>query len=300
MNQLNNIKKRTSKSWELEKLTLSHNIIDYTSPGLNISKNDTEYVRLHFGLKGSYNFKFTQLNSSFQLSGHHNNIMYSKGLEIEVENKTNLIETFGINFTVESFVAIAKNGNEPLKRFTDKVMNQENAMLSNEWKTNNFKIQAVIKEMIDCSYSDNLKELFLYSKSIELLVMQAELYNKQDLTTYIKSEKDKRKLIGAKEIISARIENPLTLNELAELVNLNEYKLKRGFKELFGTTVFGYIHQNRMSLAKKLLLETSKSAKEIAYEIGYGSPQHFSKAFKEEFGVPPNSIRDTPDFTIKK
>ncbi|GAA4115058.1 hypothetical protein GCM10022393_15010 [Aquimarina addita] len=85
------------------------------------------------------------------------------------------------------------------------------------------------------------------------------------------------------------------MSELSRLVVLNEYKLKRGFKELFGTPVFGYIHQTRMDLAKRLLLDTSKTAKEIAYEIGYCSPQHFSKAFKEQFVISPNSIRNTPD-----
>jgi len=299
MNQPNNIEKIASKSWELDKIHISHNIIDYNSLGVNESKNDTEYVRLHFGLQGSYDFKFGQLNSSFQLSGHHNNIMYSDGLEIQVENKTQRIETFGINFTMDSFVEIAKNGNEPLKRLAEKVMNRENAILSPEWKSNNFKIQSVINEIIHCQYSKELKNLFLLSKSIELLVLQAELYNEQKAQKYIKSKKDKTKLIEAKELLTARIENPPTLSELSKLVALNEYKLKRGFKELFGTTVFGYIHQIRMDLAKRLLLGTSKSAKEIAYETGYGSPQHFSKVFKEQFGIPPNSIRNVPDSTIK-
>lgn len=300
MKQKNNIEKLTSKSWELDKIHISHNIIDYNSAGVNVAKNDSEYVRLHFGLQGAYDFKFAQLNSSFQLSGHHNNIMYSNGIEIEVENKTERIETFGINFTTESFVEIAKNGNEPLKRLADKVMNQENAILSSEWKTNNFKIQSVINEIIHCPYSEELKDLFLLSKSIELLVLQAELYNKQQVNNYIKSQKDKDKLIEAREVITARIDNPPTLSELSKLVALNEYKLKRGFKELFGTTVFGYIHQSRMDLAKRLLLGTSKTAQEIAYETGYGSPQHFSKAFKEQFGIPPNSIRNIPDSTIEK
>ncbi len=299
MNQSSNIEKITSKSWELDKIHISHNVIDYNTLGTNKSKNETEYVRLHFGLQGSYDFKFAQLNSSFQLSGHHNNIMYSNGLEIEVENKTERIETFGINFSTESFVEIAKNGNEPLKRLAEKVMNRENSILSSEWKTNNFKIQLVINEIIHCQYSNELKDLFLLSKSIELLVLQAELYNEHSTQNYIKSKKDRTKLIEAKELLTSRIENPPTLSELSKLVALNEYKLKKGFKELFGTTVFGYIHKVRMDLAKRLLLGTSKTAKEIAYETGYGSPQHFSKAFKEQFGIPPNSIRNVPDSTIK-
>lgn len=298
MAETTNIEKLSSKSWELDKIHISHHIIDYNSLGLNTSKNDSEYVRLHFGLQGAYDFKFAQLNSSFQLSGHHNNIMYSNGLEIEVENKTQRIETFGVNFTTDSFIEIAQNGNEPLKILAEKVMNQENAILSPEWKTNNFKIQSVINEIIHCNYSDELKDLFLLSKSIELLVLQAEMYSKKSSKSYAKSIKDKSRLVEAKEIITARISNPPTINELSKLVAINEYQLKKGFKELFGTTVFGFIHQSRMDLAKRLLLGTSKSAKEIAYETGYGSPQHFSKAFKEQFGIPPNSIRNDTDSTI--
>ncbi|WP_339714286.1 AraC family transcriptional regulator [Cyclobacterium amurskyense] len=298
MEQATNIAKRTSNLWKLNKLQISHNIIDYNSLGLNTSKNETEFVRLHFGLQGAYDFKFTQLNASYQLSGHHNNILYSDGLEIAVENKSKRIETFGINFNTDFFIEIAQNGNESLKRLAEKAINKENAILSPEWKTNNFKIQSVINEIIHCPYSEGLKDLFLLSKSIELLVLQAELYEHQGNKAYIKDDNDRKKLLDAKELLTARIDNPPTLSELSKLVSLNEYKLKKGFKELNGTTVFGYIKHIRMNLAKTLLLETTKTAKEIAYETGYGSPQHFSKAFKEQFGIAPNSIRNFPDSTI--
>ena len=157
-----------------------------------------------------------------------------------------------------------------------------------QWRPNNFKIQSVINEIINCSYTNELKDLFLLSKSIELLVLQADLYNKNIEVSFIKTTIDKQKLFEAKEILLLRVDSPPTIVELSKLVNLNEYKLKKGFKELFGTTVFGYIHKTRMTLAKSLLLGTEKSAKEVAYETGYSSPQHFSKAFKKEFGQTPN------------
>lgn len=295
---LTNVENITSQVWDLGNLNISHYVVDYQNLGVNTAKKDTDYVRLHFGLQGAYDFTFAQLNASFQLSGHHNNIMYSDGLDLVVANKTNRIETFGINMETETFVGIAQKGNEPLKRLADKVINKEHAILAQEWQTNTFRIQSVINEIIHCPYTDNLKDLFLLSKSIELLVLQAELYEEDKGPVHVKSRQDKDKLIAAKEIITDRIDSPPSLNELAKLVALNEYQLKRGFKELFGTTVFGHIHQLRMDLAKRLLLGTSKTAKEIAYETGYSSPQHFSKAFKREFGVPPQSIRKTPDCTI--
>ncbi|MCX2745335.1 AraC family transcriptional regulator [Mangrovivirga sp. M17] len=298
MNKTNNIENRISKTWELDKLSISHNVIDYKDFGRTKSRNDSDLVRLHFGLHGSYQFNYTQLGSSFDLSGSHNNIMYSEGLEIEVENRSQRIETFGINFTSESFIEIAQNGNEPLKRFADKVLKKENSILSNHWKTNNFKIQQVIKEILDCPYQQELKDLFLLSKSIELLVLQADLYQQEENNLFIKTTKDRDKLIEAKELLNSRIDNPPTITELSKLSGINEYKLKKGFKELFGTTIFGYIHKSRMSLAKKLLLGTDKSAKEIAYQTGYNSPQHFSTAFKKEYGISPNSVRVNPDSVI--
>lgn len=296
----NHIKNRISQSWELDEIHISHNIIDYSSSGKIISKDENDWVRLHFGLQGSYDFSYSQLNSSFSLAGHHNNIMYSKGLELEVKNTSERIETFGINFSRDSFIKIGQNGNEPLKRFTEKVINKKNSILSPTWKTSNFKIQQVVQEIINCNYKNELKDLFLLSKSIELLVLQAELYEDENTNQFIKSESDKRKIIEAKELLSRRIENPPSIIELAKLTGLNEYKLKRGFKELFGTTIFGYIHQSRMSLAKKLLLGTDASAKNIAYQTGYSSPQHFSKAFKKQFGVTPKSIRNNPDSTTNE
>ncbi len=299
MHKNNIVENRTSKSWELDKIFISHNILDYKSFGKTTFENDSEFVRLHFGLRGSYRFNYSQLGQSFELSGHHNNIMYTDGLDIEVENKSKRIETFGVNFTTNYFIEIVQNGNEPLKRFVDKVLSKKNTILSNQWKTNNIKIQQVIQEILDCPYKQKLRNLFLLSKSIELLVLQADLYDQQEKHLFIKSKKDKSKLIDAKELLTSRIEDPPTIAELSNLIGINEYKLKKGFKELFGTTVFGYIHTNRMNLAKKLLLGTDKSAKEIAYESGYSSPQHFSNAFKKEFGITPNTVRENPDYTIK-
>ena len=123
-----NIQNIKSRSWDIENMVLNHYVIDYVGPGINRSKNDSEYVRLHFGLQGSYEFSFAQLNARFALAGHHNNIMYTDGFEIEVHNKTNRIETFGINFSIDAFVSIDQNGNEPLKRLCDQVLQKQNAI----------------------------------------------------------------------------------------------------------------------------------------------------------------------------
>lgn len=288
----------TSQKWESETFTISHSVVDYKSLARRRTVNEGEWVRLHFGLSGNYDFSYKQLGASFSLCGHHNNIMYSDGLEIEVANKSHRIETFGINFTVPAFVHIAQNGNEALKRFADTILSGKSAILSPDWRPNSFRLQEVIQEIIHCPYNDQLKQLFLLSKSIEILVLQADVYESQQGTNFVRKQADKQKLFEAKEILDARLDSPPSLKQLSLLIGLNEYKLKKGFKEIFGVTVFGYIHSCRMSLAKKLLLGSDKSAKEIAYETGYSSPQHFSRAFKKEFGITPKRMRNHPDSAI--
>jgi AraC-like DNA-binding protein len=78
------------------------------------------------------------------------------------------------------------------------------------------------------------------------------------------------------------------------MVGLNEYKLKRGFKETFNTTVFGYLADQRLNLAQQYLRDTDKTAAEISAELGYCTPQHFNNAFKRKFGFTPYSVRNNP------
>jgi AraC-like DNA-binding protein len=84
---------------------------------------------------------------------------------------------------------------------------------------------------------------------------------------------------------------PPSLKELAKLSGLNEYKLKKSFKEVYNTTVFGYLSDHRLNEARKKLESSNKSIAEIAYDLGYSSPQHFAKAFKEKFGLTPKFVQ---------
>lgn len=286
------------KQWELNQINIKHSLVNYHDLASQKVSNNNNVVRLHFGLHGNYNFTYNALNTSFELRGEHNNILYSDGLEMTVYNKSKQIETFGIEFETNMFINIAQNGNDALKKLAEDVSSKKSSILSPIWRPNNFKIQQVIQEIIHCPYNQHLQQLFLLSKSIELLVLQAELYEQKNEQVYIKKKSDKDLLFAAKHLLDQRLTEPPTIQELAKIIGMNEYKLKKGFKELFKTTLFGYVHHHRMHLAKILLLDTNKTVQEIAYEVGYSSPQYFNKAFKKNFNFTPNSIRKNPDSTI--
>lgn len=294
-----NGKIRTNQ-WQIEGVLLAHSQVEYEGETTYLGGNDRDTVRLHFGLGGDYDFHYRELGQSYSLRGDHNNMMYSDGIGLEILNKSSMIETFGVEFSKATFLEIAQHGNDSLKQLADRIAKNESTILSPHWRPNTFRMRQLIQSIIDCPFSGALKHLFLLSKSIELLVLQADCYERSPTQPFIKHTADKEKLFAAKAILEANLESPPTIRQLSQQIGMNDYKLKKGFKELFDTTVFGFIHQNRMQLAKQLLLDTDKTAKEIAYETGYSSPQHFSRAFKKEFNTTPNRMRKTPDNTIHR
>src|SRR5206468_11676890 len=111
---------------------------------------------------------------------------------------------------------------------------------------------------------------------------------------FIKTKTDKEKIIAVRDVINEHLTCPPNLSQIAKMVGLNEYKLKRGFKETFNTTVFGYLTDQRLNLAQQYLRDTDKTAAEVSFELGYSTPQHFNNAFKKKFGITPYSVRNNP------
>ncbi len=291
-----NIDTSTTTNWYCDNIKLTHSISNYQKLGNFSTSNNTDFVRLHFGLKGNYEFSYKQLDKRFDLIGGHHNIMYSNGFDIEIENKTFEIETFGIQFPKELFIDFTQNANEQIKRFSENILLGKSDLLSQNWGVIDFSIEQVIRQIINCNYSTELKKMFLLSKSIELLVLSAESYsyseNKKEI--FVKNKSDKEKIVAVRDLINENLNCPPNLNQIAKTIGLNEYKLKRGFKEVFNNTVFGYLTEQRLNLALQYLKDTQKTSSEIAYSLGYATPQHFSNAFKKKFGFAPNSVRNNP------
>ena len=107
----------------------------------------------------------------------------------------------------------------------------------------------------------------------------------------MRTEREETALSAAARILETRCHEDHSLAELSRAVHLNEFKLKRGFKERFGTTVFGFLRQKRMELARELLASESQNVIEVANRVGYSNPSHFARAFREAFGVNPSSFQ---------
>lgn len=149
----------TVTDWFCDEIRLTHTITDYRQPDHMRTSNDSDVVRLHFGLKGDYAFSYKQLNRSFDLVGGHHNMMYSDGFEIEVQPKAATIETFGVQFPKALFIAFTQTGNEYLQRFCEHVMAGKHALLSENWGPIDVATQQVIGQIMHCRFTGTTEEI---------------------------------------------------------------------------------------------------------------------------------------------
>ncbi len=145
--------------------------------------------------------------------------------------------------------------------------------------------QILLRQILNQPYdiNDTLSQIFLESKLLELIYVTANI--KQDDKNKPLSSDDIKCIYRAKEILLSDIVNPPSLEELARASATNTFKLKRGFKQVFGTTAYALLRQHRLNKAKELLENGDINISEAAKLTGYKHISNFSQAFKEHFGI---------------
>ena len=155
------------------------------------------------------------------------------------------------------------------------------------------EMKRVINDICECKRSGELKRLHTESKILELLMLQLEQMQSgmSEVDRYMIKTDDLKKITHARDILDAGYTYPPTIIELAKQTMLNEFKLKRGFKEYFGTTIYGYVTRLRMEEARRLIIEEKKTVGQVSAAVGFNHQSHFSDAFKRYFGILPSEIR---------
>ncbi|MEO1295080.1 MAG: AraC family transcriptional regulator [Cyanobacteria bacterium J06636_16] len=145
--------------------------------------------------------------------------------------------------------------------------------------------QRILKQILQWPYQGITRQLYLESKVIELLALHFDPMLTVNCSQQLRTSEIDR-IHQAQDILIQNMTYPPSLSELARQVQLNERKLKEGFRQVFNTTVFGYLTQQRMQTACQLLLR-QQSIAAVAAAVGYGSSTAFSNAFRRQFGISP-------------
>lgn len=105
------------------------------------------------------------------------------------------------------------------------------------------------------------------------------------------SGRDRRRLLEARRHIEAHLAEPLTVSAIAAACGLSETALKKGFRALFGRSVYEHVLQARCARAADLLRDSPLTVRQVAEHCGFSSASHLAKHFAQRFSATPLRYR---------
>ena len=255
--------------------------------------NPNHSVNMSFVLKGSIQSFDRASNLGTVLLGNQHNISYSPGFDGFMEfSDTSTIENFEVSLSPFFFSEHLPNENNFFLDFLKSIHAKKTSRLHDSNLLITHQMRCIISEVINCTKVGTFKKLFLEIKVLELLLLQIEqVLGGKGTKLYSLSATDIEKMYHLKQILDENLDTMPTLKGLSRQLYLNEFKLKKGFKEVFGHTIFEYIKHQKMEMAKRMIVEEKKTIGEVSELVGYKHAHHFATAFKKHYGVLPSSLK---------
>lgn len=277
----------------------SHEIItienDFTL--IRLQSDDTEsfhfkrhvqqgLIQFHFGIKGKAKFIFNEGNYALELKEEKSLLFYNPQKELPMNIELSPSSwVISVIVSIKKFHSLFSNDTENIPFLSEENKDRK------YYKENDISpsMAIVLSQLFHYNLSPSIKNLYYKGKGYELLSLffnRSEDPNAEHCPFLI-DEENVLKIKKAKEIIIANMAEPPSLEELAEQVNLSLKKLKMGFKQIYGDTVYGFLFDYKMDYARQLLDSGSYNVNEVGLKIGYSTGSHFIAAFKKKFGTTP-------------
>lgn len=255
-------------------------------------ESDFETVEMHFDLSGNTLTNISGTNSMhYEFNSNHHNIIYVPGIKGNLHFNTMSTQVLEINLSIPLFKKFIAD-TEIFTDFIRHINQQDPAMLGKHNMPITPAMVSLIRSILDCRKVGMYKRMYLEAKVVELLLLQLEQFAFHDCNSFCSLKPaDMEKMHHARDIIFTRANEVHSLRRLALEIGTNEFTLKKGFKEVFGTTVFGMLSDLKMEEAKRLLSEGEKSISEISEYAGYKNSTHFTSAFKKKYGITPGKYK---------
>ncbi len=182
--------------------------------------------------------------------------------------------------------------NEMMPAISDKILDFRHSSSFSKILALCGRTRMLLEAFLNHSFTGSLENIYVNAQSQMLLLYSLEcMLGEKEVEgfqcKFLTNEADREKIVRAREVLLQHIGEPLTIKELSRKVAINECYLKKGFKEMFGATIFDFYQSQRMEHARYLLYEKGLSVTEVSVMLGYSSISHFSTAFKKHTGLKP-------------
>lgn len=149
------------------------------------------------------------------------------------------------------------------------------------------QMEVILYQMQTTTIHNSLYPLYIKGKIFELLSIHFNRNIETEQCPFLADEENVLKIRKAKEFIIQNMLTPPSLQELADEVGITLKRLKTGFKQIYGDSVYNFLFDYKMEQAKKYLESGQYNINELSLKFGYSTPSHFISAFKKKFGTTP-------------
>ena len=284
---LKNIAKGTTESYTVDEGIILLKQSNDTDVELNYNYNiSKEYIQFHFCLKGFSKFLFNKGSYVFNVKNENSILLYNPDKELPIDllldSKSQVLS---ILISIKKFHGLFSNE-------ADQISFLNNDNIGNKlYKEKNIgpMIAIILNQMYQQSMDLTMYRLYLRGKIFELMSLYFSKDKEMDIEQcpFLADDNNIKKIKLAKEIIISRMIEPPTLIELSKEVDISLKKLKQGFKQVYGSSVFSFLIDYKMQVSKRLLSSGNYNVNEVALKVGYSTATHFINAFKKKFGTTP-------------
>ncbi len=246
----------------------------------------SNFIQFHFCIKGAATFGFNEGNYALPLKEENSLLLYNPQMDLPLnlslqKNSWLLSILLPINkfhglFSTEAdYISFLSEENRDRKYYKDALITPSMAI--------------VLNQLMNYNFHPTIKPLYFKAKTYELLSLYFNRPSDVNIEQcpFLVDEENVSKIKKAKEIIISRMSEPPTLQELADEINLPLNRLKEGFKQIYGDSVFSFLFDYKMEVARQLLATGAHNVNEVGLKIGYSASSHFISAFRKKFGTTP-------------
>ncbi len=276
-------------------LVLIDHKIQTSVPILTTFECDTDVIVMDFILSGERRLWDKRSNETSKLIAErtHNLMLLKKGTYHSIKKGMQEHDQFVVVLSVPFFLRLIDQSLRMHTDFVSAVFSGKEIQLASDFLGMSQEMRTLIGNVRNCSRKGSFHRLCLEIKITELLMLQYEqLYLLQEKgdSRNDQIDSDTERLENARNILETDYQDPPTIKQLALKVGMNEFALKSKFKKVYLSTIHSYVVKVRMQKASLLIRQKNVLVKEVALEVGYQNPSHFSAAFKEFYGFGPSEL----------
>lgn len=255
---------------------------------LKLTFPDISSLGLFYTFRNDIPYKLSDFSSGVHLKDHFN-MIYLPSVDAELYLTRGEYAQFGVEFSYEYLL---RNSSARLDDLMENKKRRVPTLYNDTCLYIAPEIRAIIDELATLPFIDQgLDKIHLNMKVLELLDRSLALKIDTGYYQLLNGNRDSDVLEKIHEHILNNLDKDLSLETLAREFGLNIISLRRRFKKAYGCIPSEFIRETRMQLARKLLIETKFSVKEIATTVGFSNTANFSNAFRNRFNVWPKQLR---------